>query len=136
MKLTAPDPGRPTALRLVESIPAPERLVYEALLAARLADGALERTVWEIDRAVSARRKAADLLKAAGIPPGHEVVVRELADGTAIAEAAVGRLAALLGIPQSSRVHGGPSLERYLQPSFTAVRDACCAYEIDQEGAS
>ncbi len=133
MKPVARESGRPSAVRLLESIPAPERLVYEAVLAARRADMALDLAVFETEQAIRARRRAADLLKEAGVAPGYEVVVQGLADGEAIREAAVGRLATLLGIPQSSRVHGGPSLERHLDPSFIATRDACVAAEASQE---
>lgn len=124
---------KPSALRGVDSAPLPVRLVESAVRAASRADAVLELAAREIGKIIDDRREAAGMMQRVGVPVGHEFVVRELADGAAIAEAAVGRLAQLLGCPQVSRSHGGISLLRVLAPSALATKAICDAQAVDDE---
>lgn len=113
-----------STLSSVDLAPPPERLTHRAIRAAKRADVALELAASEVGKAIAARQEAAEMIRRAGVPIGHEHVVSELADGAAVTKAAVGYLAQLLGCPEESKSRGGPALERVLTPSVAGVHDA------------
>jgi len=122
---------RPTVLAGVASAPPPERLVGQALSAVTRADHLLELAAQEIGRAIDARWQAEAMIRTVGVPPGHEVSSRELADRTGLAESAVARLARLLHVPHTTRLQGGIALSELLKASPVVTREICRLQGVD-----